>query len=154
VLLLLKSRIIAVSLINLYWTFAPPVAAADNTTGLPNKDDGVGMVVKITADRVGITVKVFTLATVPPPGVVTLILPVVAPIGTVAAIDAALLTVKVIADVPLNFTAVASVKLVPLMVTMVPTTPLVGVKEAMVGAGVGPGEAHRNPLVLSKLSGL
>jgi hypothetical protein len=62
---------------------------------------------------------------------------VVANGGTVVEIDVLLFTTKVVDNIPLNFTAVAPVKFVPVMVTIVPTSPLVGVKDVIVGSGIG-----------------
>ena len=47
------------------------------------------------------------------------------------------MTVKLMAGAPPKVTAVAPVKLVPLMVTTVPVPPLLGVKEVIVGSGMG-----------------
>jgi hypothetical protein len=80
----------------------------------------------------GNTVKFVALVAVPPPGVVTAILPLVAPEGTVAVILMELLMVK-FAATPLNVTEFALRKVVPLMITWVPGDPEVGEKLVMVG---------------------
>ena len=71
---------------------------------------------------------------VPPPGTVTLMLPV-APEFTTAVIVVGETTVAENAAVPPKFTVEFPAKLVPVMVTVLPDVALVGAKEATVGAG-------------------
>ena len=77
-----------------------------------------------------VSVNTGVLVAVPPPGVVTLIVPIVAPIGTIVVIVVEFTTVKV-AAIPLNDTAVAPVKFMPVSVTLCPMGPLVGVNEVI-----------------------
>jgi hypothetical protein len=82
-----------------------------------------------------VTVKSEELVAVPP-GVVTESLPVVAPDVAVAVIWVEELTVNEILAPP-NLTAVAPVNPVPVITMLVPIGPLEGVKELIVGVGLG-----------------
>jgi len=84
------------------------------------------------------TVKLFELAAVSDP-TLTLITPEVAAAGTVVVKLVAVLAVTV-AIVPLNVTILLVgiiLKFVPVMVTALKTAPDIGVKEVIVGAGIG-----------------
>ena len=83
-----------------------------------------------------VSVKTVGLVAVPP-GVATVILPVDAPVGTVAVTEVADTAANVTAALPLNLTPVAPVRFVPTIVTFVPTGPEAGVKDVIVGAGIG-----------------
>ena len=82
-----------------------------------------------------------------PPAVVTLTFPD-APVPTVAVMPVEELTVNDVAATPPKLTAVAPVKFVPVIVIVAPVAVLVGVKEVIVGVGVGAG-ININPALVA-----